>query len=228
MSQMALSPCAFTAHTFAYRTYFNSGPLSYSKLFRSFLDLLLPHPSPKPIVNTPFKQHPKMLTRRVLAALPRAARPVANRIGKSICASATRRQPEKIAETQVPVVTYAAGHDDQTKAEAVLTVDASKSMDSALPIQVHDVAKQASALKQGVADNLTPTLKKFTLQGKVAIVTGYVSFRSFHIPAQETPATVNRCQSMRLGELNRVWISRSSRVAMVHGRMPSPCEIIER
>ena len=76
----------------------------------------------------------------------------------------------------MPVVTYATDDEHNVAAkdgqQTVLTVDTSKLAMSALPIV--DVAKQAFALKKGVVDHLPPTLKKFTLYGKVAVVTGYV------------------------------------------------------
>lgn len=81
-------------------------------------------------------------------------------------------------------MTYAAADEHNTAAkdgeQTVLTVDAFKSKDASLPIV--DVAKQAFALKKGVVDHLTPTLRKFTLQGKVAVVTGYVLFCSLFWP----------------------------------------------
>ena len=47
--------------------------------------------------------------------------------------------------------------------------------DQLLPIGVNTVgetARRAFALEKNVADRLTPTLKRFTLEGKVAVVTG--------------------------------------------------------
>ncbi len=112
-----------------------------------------------------------MITRRLLSKVPTAAR-----VSRSIATSMTRPAPETVAEKEVPVVTYTAGDEHNTAAkdghQTVLTVDASKSKDAALPIA--DVAKQAFALKRGVMGCLTPTLKKFTLHGKVAVITGYV------------------------------------------------------
>ena len=111
-----------------------------------------------------------MITRRLLSRVPSAVR-----MSRRIATSVTRQQRETVAEREVPVVTYA---DDEHNTAAkdgqlrVLTVDALKTKDNILPIV--DVANQAFALKKGVVDQLTPTLKKFTLHGKVAIVTGYV------------------------------------------------------
>lgn len=115
-----------------------------------------------------------MITRRLLSRVPTAVR-----VSRSIATSRTRQEPETVAEREVPVVTYAADAEHSTAAkdgqQTVLTVDASKSKDAALPIT--DVAKQAFALQRGVVDHLTPTLRKFTLHGKVAVVTGYVQLR---------------------------------------------------
>ena len=73
---------------------------------------------------------------------------------------------EKIAEHEVPVSTYADNEAQQT----VLHVNQAKTIDTTTPML--DVAKQACALEKGIVAKLSPTLKKFTLEGKVALVTG--------------------------------------------------------
>ena len=75
---------------------------------------------------------------------------------------------EQIAKTEIHVSDYSFNND---KAQhTVIEVDQSK------PITgfVVDVAKKASALEAGLVKKLSPTLAKFTLEGKVALVTGHV------------------------------------------------------
>lgn len=40
----------------------------------------------------------------------------------------------------------------------------------------HDLTRPAQPLKPGVIEQLTPTMRKFTLSGKIAVVTGCVVF----------------------------------------------------
>ncbi|KAI9853986.1 MAG: hypothetical protein M1830_006608, partial [Pleopsidium flavum] len=113
-----------------------------------------------------------MITRRLVSKIPFVVRSM--RASRYISTTVVRLDREKVAETEVPVMTYAA--DDELHAAAkdgqqtVLTVDASKPSLSASPTM--DVVKQAFALEKSVVDHLTPTLKKFTLHGKVAVITG--------------------------------------------------------
>ena len=78
---------------------------------------------------------------------------------------------EKVAEAEIPAVNYCAKSERPTRT----TVKVDQSIPAHSIIQTGDVGKQAFALDEVVASKLTPTLKKFTLKGKVAIVTGYVS-----------------------------------------------------
>ncbi len=115
-----------------------------------------------------------MITRRLVSKIPTVVRSM--RSSRFISTTIVRLEQETVAEKEVPVVTYVA--DDELHAAAkdgqqtVLTVDTSKPSLSASPIM--DVVKQAFALEKSIVDHLTPTLKKFTLHGKVAVVTGYV------------------------------------------------------
>lgn len=65
--------------------------------------------------------------------------------------------------TQVPVITY---NDGQRSVEQI-TVSQPVTPTGA------DVQHAASALKRELTSQMTPTMKKFTLHGKVAVVTGY-------------------------------------------------------
>ena len=77
---------------------------------------------------------------------------------------------EKVAETEVPVVAYTEGTNQPQ--HDVIKVDQSKAANTTSPIV--EVAKVAFAIEKDVVSKLPPTLKKFMLDGKVAIVTGYV------------------------------------------------------
>lgn len=67
--------------------------------------------------------------------------------------------------TEVPVVSYSGGQ----RTSEQITVQK--------PVQPagKDEHHSASALKREITDKLTPTMKKFTLHGKTAVITGYVS-----------------------------------------------------
>ena len=95
-------------------------------------------------------------------------------IARRVFTTSIRRlddQHSKISAKEVPVSAYTSDPAMNSGETHVLTVD-QKSMPITTPIM--DVAKKAFALSKCVAKNMTPTLKKFTLHGKVAIVTGYV------------------------------------------------------
>ena len=73
---------------------------------------------------------------------------------------------ETWVELMVPKSTYI----DKEVQKTVLQVDQSKDTDKTVPVV--DVAKQAVAMDKTIIEKLPPTLKKFTLEGKVAIITG--------------------------------------------------------
>jgi len=73
---------------------------------------------------------------------------------------------EKIEADTVPVVEYSSGTENPH--HTVVKVDQHKPV--AGPIM--DVAKKAFAMEPGLYKKLTPTLAKFTLEGKVALITG--------------------------------------------------------
>ena len=77
---------------------------------------------------------------------------------------------ETIAETEVPAVAYTEGSNELYR--VVLKVDQLKIADTAAPIV--EVAKATFVVEKDVASKAPPTLQKFTLDGKVALVAGYV------------------------------------------------------
>lgn len=78
----------------------------------------------------------------------------------------------KVTAKEVPVSTYSGDQATTAGETHILTVDQTS---TGVTTPILDVAKQAFALDKDVASKLTPTLKKFTLQDKVVIVTGYVN-----------------------------------------------------
>jgi len=64
--------------------------------------------------------------------------------------------------TEVPVISYVDGQRSEEQIQVSKPVTPSGA----------DVQHAASALKQSLTAQLTPTMKKFTLHGKVAVVTG--------------------------------------------------------
>jgi len=82
---------------------------------------------------------------------------------RTFAATAIRKDvPSK--EDSIHVVSYEKGQ----RTEHDIEVDDAKPVHSA----VQDVEIKASPLKGRVYDTLTPTLKKFCLPGKVAVITG--------------------------------------------------------
>jgi hypothetical protein len=75
---------------------------------------------------------------------------------------------EKVIQAEVPVVAYSS--DAASPQHDVVKVNQLKPVSSA----VEDVAQKAIPLKSEILSHLSPTLKKFTLEGKVALVTGYL------------------------------------------------------
>ena len=75
---------------------------------------------------------------------------------------------EIVGVTEVPVTAYTEGVDQPY--HAVLKVDQSARADATGPVD--DAAKVAFAIEKDIASKLPPTLKKFMLDRKVAVVTG--------------------------------------------------------
>ena len=71
---------------------------------------------------------------------------------------------------EVPVATYAQ-HKNSTQ-RTVLSVDKSKSSPS--HVSTKDIQRTATPFDKTVVSRMTPTLRAFLLEGKVAVVTGYV------------------------------------------------------
>ena len=107
-----------------------------------------------------------MSTRYAAAILPRALH--AASATRCLTTTVARLNKSKIAENEVPVVTYTDGSNQPE--HTIIKVDQSKPVDNASVMT--DIAKKAFALEKEVALKLSPTLKKFTLDGKVALVTG--------------------------------------------------------
>ena len=110
-----------------------------------------------------------MSLRRALCGIPRALH-TTSALRELTLTVPRPAKAESIAETEVPVVAYTEGSDQPY--HAVLKVDQSKIADTTGPIV--DVAKAAFAVEKDIALKLPPTLRKFMLDGKVALVTGYV------------------------------------------------------
>ena len=77
----------------------------------------------------------------------------------------------KKCEPEVPVVSYEQGR----RVEGILDIPAGQSSGPVTPLG-QDQMKRAIPLTPGASKYLTPTLSKFTLPGKVAVITGSVWF----------------------------------------------------
>lgn len=71
---------------------------------------------------------------------------------------------------EVPVATYA--QNKKSAQRTVLSVDKSKSAPS--HVSTKDIQHPATPFDKTVVPRMTPTLRAFLLEGKVAVVTGYV------------------------------------------------------
>lgn len=80
--------------------------------------------------------------------------------------AAAQRDTEVISAEKVPVITYKDG--ERQHAEIAVENPRSEPVNP----QIADVRKTASALDHSLLERLTPTMAKFTLPGKVAVVTG--------------------------------------------------------
>ena len=83
-------------------------------------------------------------------------------------ATSTCLQAKEIKE--VPVATYA--QNKKSAQRTVLSVDESKSAQS--HVSAEDIQRTATPFNKAVVPRLTPTIRAFLLEGKVAVVTGYV------------------------------------------------------
>ena len=112
-----------------------------------------------------------MASRRLIISLAPAAR-VATISRRAITTSIARLDDtEKVAAQEVPVSTYSGDQALSSGETHILTVDQTS---APITTPIMDVAKQAFALDKSIAAKLPPTLKKFVLHEKVAVITGYV------------------------------------------------------
>lgn len=81
----------------------------------------------------------------------------------------------KNSDPEIPVVSYQAGE----RQETVVQYDTNATGNGPVAPPGADEEKKARPLKPEALKHLTPTLQKFTLLGKVAVVTGYVPGASF-------------------------------------------------
>ena len=70
----------------------------------------------------------------------------------------------------VPVATYA--QNKKSTQRTVLSVDRSKS--ATARVSTEDLQRTATPFDKTIVPTMTPTLRAFLLEGKVAVVTGYV------------------------------------------------------
>ena len=77
----------------------------------------------------------------------------------------------KIAK-QVPVASYAKSPKSGTSAAERTTLTVDESQVSPTPVLGGDVSRKAMAFDSSIVRKMTPTMKRFTLEGKVAVVTG--------------------------------------------------------
>lgn len=88
-------------------------------------------------------------------------------------------------DPEVPVISYRKGE----RREEAIQYDGASNTGPVSPPGA-DIEKAAIPLNSEVAPHLTPTLQKFTLLGKVAVVTGFVCSTQFRTVIRLTSFTV--------------------------------------
>lgn len=110
----------------------------------------------------------KISRARTLTAGPKIT--PAAMLGKSTIASTTQAPfvaTQLRAKAKIPMVTYEGGQ----RHEELLTPATANTVNPVNP-PGQDDEKMAYALQSSISRHLTPTMSKFTLMGKVAVITG--------------------------------------------------------
>ena len=108
---------------------------------------------------------------RVVTVVPRALQ--AARVLRPFSTTVARSTKiDHIAKTEIHVSDYSS--DTEKAKRTVIEVDQIKPVSG----PVMDIAKKAYPLEAGLTQKLSPTLTKFTLEGKIALVTGCVQITS--------------------------------------------------
>ena len=104
------------------------------------------------------------------ARASRAVKPAFTSVGQraAISRSAFLRDPETVSEKHINVVSYKDG------ARAQETLPVSDKPNEPVSSTGQDVQAVATPLDPALIPQLTPTLAKFTLPGRIAVITGYV------------------------------------------------------
>lgn len=92
---------------------------------------------------------------------------------------------------EVPVTTYAKDNrtvGDDAGQRSTLSINGTETVPKA--VSSEDVGRSAIAYDKTVIGKLTPTMKLFKLEGKVAVVTGYVSSNSLYLHLSCTAITL--------------------------------------
>lgn len=77
----------------------------------------------------------------------------------------------KTQDKEVQVATYAKGNKPGTERTTIVV---NRSKGGSKPTPVEDDERKAVAFDRSIVSKMTPTIKSFTLEGKVAVITGYV------------------------------------------------------
>ena len=80
-----------------------------------------------------------------------------------------------LLKDSVPVATYSEKGQTSTKHAQRSTLHVDKAQRQPPPTDAKDVTRNAVPFDRNILSKMTPTMKSFTLDGKVAVVTGWVS-----------------------------------------------------
>ena len=82
--------------------------------------------------------------------------------------------PNSKNKTEVPVASYTRSKQSGANAAERTTLTVDESQHTPTPVAGDDVGRKAVAFDRSIVSKMTPTMKRFTLEGKVAVVTGSV------------------------------------------------------
>ncbi|KAI9818915.1 MAG: hypothetical protein M1827_007736 [Pycnora praestabilis] len=89
---------------------------------------------------------------------------------RSISTTTSQRQAEIVNEREIPTMSYT--NVEEPRASSNSTISVSQSKQEPFVDGAHETPKVSFAIDKSTMSRLPPTLAKFTLQGKVAVVTG--------------------------------------------------------
>ncbi len=117
-----------------------------------------------------------MRPRALPCRFPSKVQPGYCRSVRSIASSHITKSAE---ENTIPVTAYT--KESQKSREDAQRTTLHVDRDQQVPVEVKNVSRKAVPFDRTILSKLTPTMRSFTLEGKVAVVTGYECITTFQI-----------------------------------------------